>query len=422
MSLLRFLRKTSVVPEGTITHHSIVTWETGKVCASVLELGEGSAQLLGVSTAPVQGIGGKAHPDVDRWTAGCDKALTQAEDMTQASARRKLVPDYVTMSVPPEVTRNVPVVVTQVRPGSQTGITFDELRRLLQRGYRQAQDVIGAHGKQASEDIVAGSVAEIVVDGRQTLDPLGLRAEQIALRMNFSLVPYDWLRALDVVSERLELRLAGIVPQHMAYASPLTDPGALLILLDQEYSVLCTARYGRIEWSAVVDIGARAILRDTAAALSLREQQVPALMQAYRGKQLREEVDVEVARAFWTELRRWMDALAECVRASAPQGSTPHRIYFLDVSRSVPEACDSLNTPFWERRLPFGRCPEVSPYCVGTVRDVLDCTAQAGGIDYLPVRALARHVAQVYSSVENLDRAMAEVVHWRRPPSPLGSR
>ena len=408
-------------PESPVAHYSIVTWEKGHVRASVIELSEGSAELMGVAAAPVHGIGRTSHPDMDRWVAGCEKALMQAEDMTAALSGRKLVPDYVIMSVPAEVTRSLPVVVSKRRRDVDTGCSLEELRALLQRGYRKAQDVMGIHAKDTNEDIVHGSLTEVSLDGQAVSDPLGLRGEQVEARMSFALAPLEWIRALEIVAERLELRLTAIVPQNVTYASPLPDAVAFLVLLDEHHTSLNLVRHGRLDWAGLVEVGEREMTGTTAEALGLRGRQADALMRAYRARQLREDAELQVAHAFWGELRRWMTALAAGIKEGANGPHIPSRIYFADMTRRIPEAYQSLATPVWEQSLPFDRCPEIIEFSVNAVRNVLDCTAQAGGPAFLSLRALAHYVAQLYIPNNELDRALVETVRWRHVPSPKRS-
>jgi hypothetical protein len=375
---------------------------------------------LGVAVVPVHGIDGTHHPDVDRWVAGCEEALTRAEDMT-ALTGRKWVPNQVTMCVSSEITRSLPVTVTRERKRAEQPITFEELGVLLQRCYRRAQDLIDTGGR-ASEDIIWGTVTELRVDGQHMPNPLGLRGRNIEAQVHFALAPLEWLRALEVVADRLEVGLTGVVPETVVYASALGDTSSLLILLDEHHTSISLVRGGQLQWSTLVPVGEREMTGGTAEALELQGQQADALMRAYRSRQLLNDVEAALARAYWAELRRWMRTMADGVttlrhthRHNGDAGQPlPHTIYFADITRRAPEAYLSLSTPFWERCLPFERCPHPVALSVNTVRDVLDCTTQASGPAFLLLRALARYVAQLNVPGDNLDRTLAEMIRWRR--------
>jgi hypothetical protein len=409
-----------------LAYHSLITWEREHVRAAVITLGEGAVELVGVAAAPVHGIGPTSHPDLDRWFAGCDRALTQAEDMTLNTGTHKIVPDYVTMSIPAEVTRSLPVIVARQHPEAKRGgpqpltVTAVELQELLQRGYRRAQDVLGlapprrgGGGRGAAEDIICGALAEIVLDGQSVTAPVGLQGTALELRLCFFLAPLEWIRALEIVAERLELNLVRLVPQQVALAAPLVDPAALLITLDEQHTTVSMVQHGHVAWSGLVGIGERHLVTATAAVLELSGHQADALMRAYRARQLREDIELQVAQAFWVELRRWLMGVSDCIKTLAPSGPLTHRVHFQDATRRLPEAMPSLGTPFWEQSLPFARCPEVLEVNTHTVGEVLDCTSQAGGPAHLPLRALAYHVGQYHAAGSVLDRALAEAIRWR---------
>jgi hypothetical protein len=399
----------------TSRHHSIVSWEPGQVRVAVIEMDGGTAQILGVAAAPIRALGADGLPDVDTWAAGCDEALTQAEDMTVRFCGRKLVPDWVTMSVAPEVMRGYPIAVRRERRDADSGVTSEDLNTLLRLGYRTAQDEMGAPAKEAGEDLVFGSVAEIILDDQTVLDPLGLHGRELQLRLNFYLLSLQWIRALEVVSDRLGLKLQSIVPLQAAYASPLVEAASLLIVIDADHTTVGLVRRGRLEWSVIAHSGAADVTAMAAQALAVQGKQVEALMAAYRAGKLQQDVELQLARAFWTELKRWMRTLAEAIGTAGRGVTFPHRIFVVDSTRNLPEAAPSLETPFWEGLLHFERCPEVASLESSAIRNVLDLTARANGPDYLAVRSLAHLAAQLYASEESLDCVMVDTIRWRTP-------
>jgi hypothetical protein len=174
-------------------------------------------------------------------------------------------------------------------------------------------------------------------------------------------------------------------------------------------------RRGRVLWTAVADVGERSITMGTARALQLAGLQIQAhqadpLLRAYRGRQLRREVAGQVAQAFWGELCRWMTSLAGQIRSLTEASRVPHHIYFRDLTRRMPEARLSLETPFWEQQLPFGRVPEITQIDVGQVRNVVDCTTQATGAAYLLLRGTAHYVAKLHRGGRNIERALARIM------------
>ncbi|NLG27200.1 MAG: hypothetical protein GX557_04780 [Chloroflexi bacterium] len=396
------------------TNHSILSWERDLVRAAVVHIGDGVAEIIGVASAPLQGTSRTARPDVDRWFAACSAALTEAEDATALSGGKKVVANYVTMGIPSELISSLPVMVERQRRSTQDPVTADELEKLLRRSYRTAQDILAASSDTDSRpvDIVSGDVCQFVLDGQWVDDPVGLHGESLELHVHYSLAPHDWVRALQLVAERLQTGLAALVPHQVSLARPLPNPYALLVQLDHEHTVISGLRRGRMAWTERVDCGERQLVQNTAAALSLRERQAPSLMRVYRARQLSVEAETQVAAAFWAELRGWMDQLGAAARPHL-QDAAPRQVFVADETRRMPEALASLTTPYWEQSLPFGCCPDVVEYEPAMVRNVLDCTGRAGGAEFLRLRALAHGVTKRGASASPLERLAADMIRWR---------
>jgi len=397
------------------TQHSLVWWEPSGVRAAVVELDQGSAQMVGVGGVTAACTTPTGLPDVDVCAESCDEALTRAEDMTVRYCGRKLVPDWVTMSVPPQIARSYPIVVRRHRRDPEAGLTRQELHSLLRLGYRTAQDEIAAMTDEPAEDFVYGSLSEIRIDDQVTPDPTGLPGRDIQARLDFYLLPLEWIRALEVIADRLGLRVRSIVPQQAAYAAPIGDVAALLIAIYPHNTCMSATRRGRLEWSALSDFGSDDMITMAARALDLHGGQADALMAAYRAGRLQQEVELRLARAFWVELQRWMHSLVDAAGDNARGGRFPHRIYVVDTASRVPEAIMSLETPYWENLLPFERCPEVFALEPSMVGKVLDLTTRASGVEYLGTRALARLAAETYAGENGLDCALVECIRWRTP-------
>ncbi|MCD6518633.1 MAG: hypothetical protein J7M05_01735 [Anaerolineae bacterium] len=417
MSIFRKWPKRRSLLDAPLHYHSIITWEQGHVRASVIKMNKGAAELIGVASSPIHGITCTSHPDIERWTKGCNQALLQAEDMTPTTHGHKIVPDYVIMGVPSGLARDVALTVSKHRRHANKEISKDELAQLAKRGYRQVQDRMGTRTKGAGEDIIYGSLANIVLDGHSVLDPLGLHGEQIELHLNFTLIPVEWIRALELIAENLRLYLVAIVPHHVACASATPDPRALLIVLYEDYTVAALIRYGKPEWAGTINIGEREMTMATTQVLNLRGHRADMLMRAYREGRLREDIEEKLAIAFWAALRRWMTTLANEIKTAPSQEEPPSRIYFCDTTRRLPEARLSLCTPFWEHCLSFQGCPEVIELSISHVHSVLDCTTLAGDAPYLLLRTLAHHTAQLYAPRNYLDRLLLNTVRWKKVPT-----
>jgi hypothetical protein len=399
-------------------HHSLITWEPGHVRAAVVQLSGGTAEMLGVSAAPVHGISSTGHPDVDRWYVGCEKALSQAEDMTPSTAGHKIVPDYVTMCVPAEICSGLQVQVNEKRRHASREISSTELATAVRASHRRAEDMLGESAAMDA-DIVHASVIETTVDGKSVTNPIGFTGEELALTVSFDVLSREWISALQTVSARMELLLACLLPQHAAYGATISEQDALLLLLDDHYTLVSHVQRGRVSTSEKVATGTQEILDAVGSVLNLQGRRAAALMRAFRDRQLREEFELYVARAFWAELRRWLSRIAETVLRMCDGQPTPTVVYFRDLSKRLPEGVQALETPFWEQQTQAACCPEVVQIEAGHARNALDCTARASDSGYLLLRAAAHTVAGLYSQTQGVDSLLMEQVCTRHIGAPI---
>lgn len=106
------------------------------------------------------------------------------------------------------------------------------------------------------EDIIWGTVSEMRADGQRVPYPLGLRGRSIEAQVHFVLAPIEWLRALEVVAEHLEVE-GRHCPRNGGLCPALGDASSLLILLDEHHTSICLVRGGQLQWSTLVPVGER---------------------------------------------------------------------------------------------------------------------------------------------------------------------
>jgi hypothetical protein len=413
MSFLARFRKPSLFTAEAFAQHTLLCWDDGRVQAGVVRLNNGGAELLGVATSLVNGFKRSGNPDMDRWLTGSDQAISQAEEMTHLAGNRKVVPDYLALCVPAELVESLPLTVLRDRQGQNEPIGRTEVQALLERGFRQAQDTLelqDTHG-----EIIYGSIGQFALDGQYIPDPVGLHGGQLEASLYFSMIPLEWLRAMEKLAQRLELNLTLLVPEQAAFAATIADDFAWLVILDSHHTLVALLNHGCPMWSAKIPVGEREMVSEIGRVMAMQGREVDVLMRTYREGRLTPEAESNLTRAFWFQLRRWMSTLAnEAGKALTNNRIPPNAFYFIDQSGSMSEAKESLYTPYWEHKLPFDRSPVITTLGTQVIRDVLDCTAQAGSASYLLLRSLAYAVAQASAAGDNWGRNLLQIVRGRR--------
>ena len=228
MSFLARLFQPRLFSSEAASRHSLLTWDEGCVQAGVVRLNNGSAELLGVANSLVSGLKRDGNPDMDCWGAGSEQALNQAEEMTHLTSGARLVPNNLAIRSP-DLVHSLPITVTRNRRGQDEPIGKMEIQALLERGFREAHDIVDRQDSRAQ--IVYGTIGQFALDGQVVPDPLGLHGSELDASLCFSLIPLEWLRATQKLAQQLMLQVSMLVPEQVALASPLTQGQAWLIVL-----------------------------------------------------------------------------------------------------------------------------------------------------------------------------------------------
>ena len=392
--------------------HSVLAWERDHVRAAVVKLSDGVADLLGVGVSPVHGLGRAQYPDPERWFLGVDLALTQAEDLTEhGNYRRKAVADSATMSVPDNITRCVMVRPRLERSHPLRPLKTEDVQSLLRRGYREAVDLLDRDPALAHQVITCGAVGQMQLDGRAVLDPVGLQGTMLDVGLCFFTAPVEWVRTLETLADKLEVTLTSIVPQRLAFASPITE--GLLAVVDEDETFLDLVHQGSILWSARCDWGATSIIDATLAGLPLERHEHLALMHEYRRGALEQRHLDLIAARYWSALQAWMSALREGIPDAERRHPLPEIHYGLDLSKKAPEALQAFETPFWEAALSFARCPCMVPLESLKGGRVIDWTRRTSSLAPLALASLAYYAARQFGPGSELDRALLDIIDWR---------
>lgn len=408
-----FGKRSRVASPATTGFHSVVLWEYDHVRAGVIKVAQGAADILGVATAPVHGLGRVQYPDPGRWFEGCDSALTQAEDMCEESYRRKVVSDHVTMSVPDAIVQRVSSSAQRQRRRPNKAISLSEVSELFRRAYRNAQDTRERENHRSESEIVAASLGRISLDGQAVYDPVDLHGTILAVGICFYAIPVVWLRTLEVLAERLEIVLTGIVPQHVAMASLTPAPECLFVQIDQGETLVSLVKQQRVVWTVRTPQGAGWLAANALVDLDIAPAKMSAAMRRYRNADLEQSELDTIGHAYWRALQEWMSSLADGILARGETPPLPHIIHVADLTRDVPETREALGTPVWEALLNLPRCPQPEGIESLQVNTIQSWTRESSGHAFLPLRAMAHHVARLYAPGNHLDPALLDVIAWR---------
>jgi hypothetical protein len=371
---------------------SVIDLGTEYVKALVVEVQEDRAIIIGQGIAPHKGsyASDGAISDLEAVTATCDRALRQAEDMTEKAYGRKVVPDQAVIGIPNSLIRGAAYTVKQQRSSPKRPISQRELTQLLQRVQRLALQQLSQEFASRDLVLVDNSIAEIVIDDHGVTDPLGFRAKNLAVSVFNALALCESLDGLRGIAEGLELEPPLLVPESQVVASLLKGSEVIGLDVGGRGTGVFWSRNGGLLASRTIRLGGRAISQRLAEGFYLSLQEAEALKLSYSRNQISETIPASLSEILTGAVGVWLAEVERWLMALAGGEHLPHYVYLWGGGSELPELVEAARRFPWMRELPFARCPEVEVLNPERVPGLLDRTGLSLGRGELTVMGLAR--------------------------------
>lgn len=341
------------------TVYSLVDIGRDTVKAAIIRLVPNSAeiQVIGYGLAETGGhdiTGGRL--EAAAVTAPVNAALTQAEDSTEATVGRKVVPDDVIFALAGRATVGKLFTVHQIRPRPAEPVTAKELANLRSRAerlVRQGLTDLPVEGGQWQA--LAVTDAGIHLDHRLALEGVGLTGREITFSVFGVAAQASALRALRVLAHRLDLEVANVVASSQALAA--LTPSTEAIILD---TGLSGTDIGLIKNNALVAAGSTPFggaffTQALAQAMPLEATEAEKLKREWALGKLSPAQAELVETNLQGARRRWYEAALEFLVKSAGDWPLPRKIYLTGGGNLLP----GLDKLLCSNPDPFERPPEV---------------------------------------------------------------
>jgi cell division protein FtsA len=393
---------------------SVIDLGTEYVKALVVEVEEGRAVIIGQGVARHKRsyASDGAIGDLETVTATCDRALRQAEDMTEKVYGRKVVPDQAVMGVPSRLVRGAAYTVKQQRSSPSRPVSQRELPQLLQRVQRLALQQLSQELASQELALVDNSITEIAIDGHGVTDPMGFRGKNLAVTVFNAIALRESLDGLRGIAEGLELESPLLVSESQVVASFLKGSEVIGLDVGGRGTEIFWSRNGGLLVSRTMPLGGRAISQRLAEGLHLSLQEAETLKLSYSRNQISETIPASVGEALGGAVMLWLAEVERQLMALAGGRDLPHCIYLWGGGSELPELVEAAKTFPWMRELPFARCPEVDVLNPERVPGLLDRTGLSLGRGGVIVMGLARWACapEVMSGATLPDQLLAKVM------------
>jgi len=411
----------STVMRGRVTHgkrpaySSVLDLGTEQVKALVLELQEGECIVVGVGRAFCEQHDTRAHGavvDLPALARSCDRALREAEDMTERYSGRQVVPDWAVVGLPNHVTTAQTLSVTNQRSNPQKRVSDRELTDVLKRAQRLALRQLARRirhiqrAEQEEVELLETSVADIQIDGRRVTTPLGFRGQRLTVSVSNVVVSSSYLRAIEAMTEELGLELLATASGWQALASILSEKEGICIDVGGMASDIVVVRNGKAWATASIPAGGRHFTKHLAETLGLPWREAETLKLAYSRGRVQMPGEDDVRAAMSRVLDAWVGAVEATLKRLCGPASLPHRFYLCGGGSSLPGIVDTLRSHPWMERLDFSRHPEVQLMQPWEIATVLDRTGQLADRRHISPMAVASYVMSGDSKADPLGRVL----------------
>lgn len=378
----------------------------------VVEIGDGPVTVWGWSERPAWG---KAEPDPAAWVATCRDSLSQAEEMAQERAGRRLLPDQMLVGLPASQLRGGAWSVAQRRARPERPVGEEELRALLGRALRLA---VNRLSDPADPDrlLVDAAIVALTVDRRVVTDPVGFRGEEIGATVFAALAPAGTIRAWGVVARELEFSALILTAAPLALTAGLSEPQGVLLDVGGATTDLTWWRSERPVALASLPMGGEAITDALIQKWRLAPNQAERLKWAYAARRLADDAHAQVREVISPVLRAWLEGVeANLAQFARSQDELlPHRFYLLGGGSILPEMVDAARALAWSRQLHFVRYPQVDWLQPTDLPGVVNRTDRGRKAGDSPALALAAWAAHQNRPLDRPARILSELCQVTR--------
>ncbi len=360
--------------------------DTVKALVTLVIPGNEEPQIVGYGLAETGGrdiSGGRL--EADAVTGVVNKALTEAEDSSEAFIGRKIVPDDVIFALSGRATYGRLFSVRQSRPQPKEPITAKELANLQARAERLVRQGLtdlpleGGHWQPLSV-----TDAGLYLDGRLALGGLGLTGREVSFSVFGVAGQASALRALELLANRLDLMIANIVAAPQALTAVAPHREAIVLDIGQAGTDVCIIWDNALLAAGWIPFGGGFCTQAMAQELELSLAKARTLKHALATGELSQAESRWIKSHLEGPCRRWYGAVMEqldqlSIRADAWSEALdvplPRKIYLTGGGSLLP----GLDRWLRSDSAPFDGAPEVSRLETGALLPVQDLT---DGLDY----------------------------------------
>ena len=371
---------------------------TEYIKALIAEIKGDDIEIVGVGRAQ-QSLGDMhqgAIADIAAVVANCEKALTEAEDMSGVQAKR------VVIGIAGELVKGVTNTIRYRRPQPDKPLDVAEVEFIIEKVQERAQARAQASiGLETGNDdvevkLVNSALVSIHIDGYKVSNPIGFQGRDVAVQIYTAFAPMVHIGALEKVADELALELIAVAAEPFAVSRSVlgTDANsnftAILADVGGGTTDIAVVNDGGVEGTKMFGIGGRSFTRMIASDLDLGYKEAEKLKLNIEHEHLKPTVKKKLDEAIDKTLEVWLAGVELALSEFDSVDHLPHRILLCGGGASLQRLVDALAEESWHKELPFTKKPTVQHIKPSDVVGITDATGNVVDHTFITAMGLLR--------------------------------
>jgi cell division protein FtsA len=380
------------------THFTILDIGTEVIKALIVKREEDRGIVLGVGRArqSLSDMQAGAVADIQSVINNCDKALSEAEDMSET------IPGQAVMGIAGEQVRGFSTTLNLPREQAQARITQAELaqalaavqRRAMKEAVRQMSAELGV--AEVNVKLVHSAITDVQIDGYPVTNPLDFQGSVVELTVFNTFAPLTHMGALQTIAQELDLELVATVAEPYALArgcmsEEIAEFGGIFVDIGGGTTDVAVIRRGGIDATRMFALGGRSFTRRIASDMKITLEEAERIKVSHSAGKLPAEQKALVHQAVTGNAEVLAQGVVLTLEELAGREPLPAAIYLAGGGSELPEVSEQLRATNWSETLHFAGSPTVSILGPGNVQGIHDATRMLVGAQDVTPMGLARH-------------------------------
>jgi cell division protein FtsA len=318
--------------------------------------------------------------------------------------------DGAVMGIAGELVKGVMVEAKYNRNNSSKHIALNEIAQVADKikdeAFREAQSLVFNHigdttGELTNIEILNYVVVDAEIDGFRVEDVIGMTGSEAKIKLYFTFAPVLHINYLRTITDSINVRLLGIIPQPFAIARAIagareSNYSSIIIDVGGGTTDIAVIQHGVVLGTHMVAFGGRVFTKRIGEDLKITLNEAEEFKIKYTSNDLAVNRIPEVKDSVKKDAPIWAYAVSIGLEEFLNSLSGfPHKIFLCGGGALLPEIKDSLIEFPWTKELPFNRSPKVNFITPGDLEGIVDEKKLLHSIDDVTPASIARFALEI---------------------------